>query len=179
MAWLTNSGYLYKYDIQNPSLGAQSVSPEQYGAFNMAFNHDTHELVMGLCKNNVTNDCDIYIWNMETNAKEAIVTDPFDQGNLDYDGHVIAYVDSQASGARWFDSSLGEVRIVDRDTRVIRVVSPLDHNYGASIWSHWMAFNNVGAWGDSVILCDLLKGKFVDKDGHVVPAPDAGPDGGK
>jgi hypothetical protein len=98
----------------------------------------------------------------------------------DIDNHIVVYVDSQAAGEHWGDNQLGEVRIIDRETLVKRTITPVDRFYGIGIWERWIVFNNVGIWGDSLILCDLLEGGFVDAEGHVCPEDEGCPelDGG-
>jgi hypothetical protein len=120
-------------------------------------------------------------WNPETNVRTVLVSEPFDQGHPDADGHLVSYLDSQASGAGYWSGYHAEVKIIDRDTLVQRTVLPLDSYFGTGIWSHYLVSNNVGMWGDSLILCDLEAGGLVDTDGHVIPesTPDAGVDGGK
>jgi len=179
----TDDGYLYSFDIENSSQDPQLVYNSEIGVGFMSFDHDTHELVTSLVKKHETDGSDIWLWNIETGKYEVIVTAPYSQTLCDIDSHVIAYVDSQANGTDWrAGGDRAEVRIVDRDTNVIRKVMPLDVYYGISIWSHYLAMNNYGRWGDSIILCDLLEGGFMDADGHVIPeggAPDAGvPDAG-
>jgi hypothetical protein len=90
----------------------------------------------------------------------------------------------EARSAKQLPNDDVEIRVVDRDSGVIRTVMPMETYYGLGIWEHWIAFNNYGMWGDSLIVCDLLEGGFMDAAGHVCPesgcpVPDAGPDGGK
>jgi len=179
-----HDGLLYKLNLDNPTPGPQFVDLEGAGFSFPSFNHDTHEMVAGAYDKNETDGTDIWVWDIEAGTSpEVIVSDPYDQVLPDYDDHVIAYLDSQANGTGWrAGGDRAEVRIVDRDTKVIRKVMPLDVYYGIGIWSHYLAMNNYGRWGDSIILCDLLEGGFMDADGHVIPeggAPDAGvPDSG-
>ncbi len=168
---------LYKYDIEHPENGYELIHPEKLGVFYMSFDKATHELITGIYINGVTNRYDLYAWDMETNTYTILVDDPLDQLLPDYHGHIVGYVDSQEAGVYWFSSNSGDVRIIDRETKEKRIVLPLDTYYGLSIWSHYLAVNNVGRWGDSLILCDLKEGGFVDDAGHVIP-DGAGMDGG-
>jgi hypothetical protein len=175
---------LGKFDIEDQAAGTQVLDPEQIYSydFGLAFNNDTHELVGGTAYDGTTDGFDLVLWNPETNARTIFLSEPYDQGNPDYDGHVIAYLDSQESGTYWYVSNRSAVKIIDRDTSVKREVLPLDTYYGTAIWSHYLATNNVGTWGDSLILCDLEEMGLMDGDGHVVPegsgGTDAGVDGG-
>jgi len=175
---------LGKFDIEDQAAGTQVLDPEQIYSydFGLAFNNDTHELVGGTAYDGTTDGFDLVLWNPETNARTIFLSEPYDQGNPDYDGQFIAYLDSQESGTYWYVSNRSAVKIIDRDTRVKREVLPLDTYYGTAIWSHYVATNNVGTWGDSLILCDLEEMGLMDGDGHVVPegsgGTDAGVDGG-
>jgi len=130
----------------------------------------------------ITTGYDIVTWDMETNEYTLLVNEPYDQGLPDADGHIVTYLDSQAAGGGWFGSYHSEVKIIDRDTLEKRVVLPLDTYYGLGIWDHYLAVNNVGMWGDSIVVCDLEIMDLVDSEGHVIPegsGADAGADGGK
>jgi len=84
--------------------------------------------------------------------------------------HVVAYADSQANEDGWFTGdNWAEVKIIDRDTKEKRTITSMDRFYGIGIWDRYLAFNNWGMWGDSIILCDLVEGGFMDADGHVIP----------
>ena len=85
------------------------------------------------------------------------------------DGHVVVYEDSQAAGEGFFPDQRTELRILDRETGAKRVVMPLDVYYGVGIWERWIAFNNYGRYGDSLITCDLVEAGYMDSDLHVVP----------
>jgi hypothetical protein len=176
---------LWKYDITNPDAGVQQVEPSTIGAMWMAANPSRPETVVGAGIQGITERLDIVVWNLETNERTIVVNDPWDQGGPDAHGNLITYIDSQANNAQWFGNYKGEVRVVDRDTLVKRVVLPLSTYWGVAIWDHWVATNNAGPWGDIIILCDLLEMGIVDADNNVIPedapdaGPDASPDGGK
>ena len=150
----------------------------------MAFNADTGELVTGTYISGVTDNIGLDSWNMETNERTVIIDNPWDQGMPDASGYVIAYVDSEAAGENWFTDNQSQVKIIDRETLVVRTITPLvGRYYSIGIWSHWLAFNPTSYWGDVIVLCDLLEGGFVGVDGHVCtesgyPETDAGVDGG-
>jgi len=161
---------LYKFDMQNPQLGSQKLYDDPIGVFNIAFNHDTHEAVMGANVPDVTDHYDLWLWNPETGDYEVLLSEPWDQGLADFDGHVVAYADSQANEDGWFTGdNWAEVKIIDRDTKEKRTITSMDRFYGIGIWDRYLAFNNWGMWGDSIILCDLVEGGFMDADGHVIP----------
>jgi hypothetical protein len=174
-------GHLYKYDVTNSSATVEQVSTLDLDHMWMSFEKQSHTLVGGFTISGVTDSYDILTWNMETNEYSILVNDEWDQGGVDADGHLIGYLDSQANDSAWFGVYRSEVRIVDRDTLVKRVVLPLDTYYGLGLWSHYLAVNNVGTWGDSIVLCDLEVMGLVDADGHVIPEGaemDAGVDAG-
>lgn len=171
---------LYKYDLDNPAIPAL-MHDDALDHMWMSFEKATHELIGGLYLPGITERFDIVAWDMETDEYTVLVNDEWDQGLPDADGHLVAYVDSQANDSGWYGVHRSEVRVIDRDTSVKRVVLPLDTYYGLGLWSHYLAVNNVGTWGDSIVLCDLEVMGLVDGDGHVIPedVADAGVDGGK
>jgi hypothetical protein len=175
--------HLYKYDFETPWAETQLMYDGALDHMWMSFEKDSHELVGGLYMPGVTERLDIVVWDMETNNYAILVNDEWDQGLPDADGHLVGYIDSQANDSAWYGVHLSEVKIIDRDTLEKRVVLPLDTYYGLGIWSHYLAVNNVGAWGDSIVLCDLEEMGLVDGSGHVCPESgcpeiDAGVDGG-
>jgi len=91
------------------------------------------------------------------------------------------YLDSNPAGEYWFSEYHCETRVLDMETGVVRTVMPLDAYFGPSIWGHYVVVNNYGAWGDSLVLCDLEEGGIMDASGHIIPeyGSDAGVDGGK
>jgi len=173
---------LKKFDLETPDAGVQQVSPDDVSDLGLTFTEDC-ELISSIGIEDVTDGLDLVVWDMETDEYEIIVDDTLDQGLPDAYGHIIAYVDTQEAGTPWYGFYRGELRIADRETLVKRVVLPLDTYYSIGIWSHWIAANNVGLWGDSIILCDILEMGLVDDDGHVCPEegcpePDGGLDSG-
>jgi hypothetical protein len=183
---ILNTDYtLWKYDVTDPDAGVQQVEPDVIGPMWMAANPLRQETIVGAVVPGITERFDIVAWDLETNERTIVVNDPWDQGLPDAHGNLITYIDSQANNGQWFGNYKGEVRVVDRDTLVKRVVLPLSTYWGVAIWDHWVATNNVGPWGDIIILCDLLEMGIVDTDNNVLPedapdaGPDAGPDGGK
>jgi len=179
--------YLYKFDLNDTAAGPQQVEPTNIAFAGVDFNKTTGELVAGVGITGETQGADIVGWDLETNARTTILSEPLDQLQTDTDGHVIGYLDSQASGMQWYGNYLAEAKIVDRDTGVKRTVLPLDTYFGLGMWGHYLAVNNVGTWGDTIILCDMEAGGLMDTDGHVIPlggypdggVGDAGLDAGK
>jgi len=113
-----------------------------------------------------------------------LINEPYDQAAPDVDGNLVAYLDSQAAQT-YYIAAQNEVRVFDRDTQEKRVVLPPGEYYGLGIWGHWVAVNNLGTWGDSLILCDLQEMGLVDGNNHAIPegavldgGVDGGPDGG-
>jgi hypothetical protein len=115
-------------------------------------------------------DClQLELWTMETDTMTVLLDEPWSQVVPDIDGHVVVYQDSQAAGESYWTRQRSDLRIVDRDSGTVRVVMPLDTYYGVGIWERWIAFNNYGMYGDSLIICDLVEGGYMDSDLHVVP----------
>ena len=101
------------------------------------------------------------LWDVAAGTMTVLVDDPDWQAVPDVDGHVVVYEQMSTAGT--------ELRIVDRDTGVKRTVMPLDTYYGVGIWERWIAVNNYGLWGDSLITCDLVEGGFMSDALPVVP----------
>jgi hypothetical protein len=159
---------LYKFDLENPGDGYRQISTERLNTLGLAFDRDTGTLVASV----VTADSDdlrLELWDMETEAMTVLLDEPWSQVIPDVDGHVVVYQDSQAAGERYGESMRSDLRVIDRDSHAIRVVMPLDTYYGVGIWERWIAFNNYGRYGDSLITCDLVAGGFLDADLHVIP----------
>ena len=168
--------HLYKFDLQNPTSGVQEMESINIGFAGVDFDKVTGELIAAVGMAVGTDGTDIVSWNMETNDRTMILSEPWDQLQVDSDNHVSGYLDSAASGLYWFGNYLAEAKVIDRSTGVKRTVLPLETYYGLGFWGHYLAVNNVGAWGDSIILCDLEAGGIMGTDGHVIPLD--GPDGG-
>lgn len=181
----TDGDTLLKYDVTNPDAGVQQVEPGTLGAMWMAANPLRQEVVLGAWIDDLTERFDIVVWDLETHERTVVVSDPWDQGGPDAHGNLIVYTDSQTNNSSWFGAYKGEIRVVDRDTLVKRVVLPLSTYWGVAVWDRWVATNNSGPWVDIIILCDLLEMGIVDADNNVIPddapdaGPDASPDGGK
>jgi hypothetical protein len=161
---------LYKLDLEAPKKGAKRMSDQRMGLMWMSFNPTSGELVTGTNIPGETASFSLDIWDMETDVREVIVDDPHSQGAPDAFGSVISYLDSQAAGQGWFENNLSELKIIDRETGVIRVITPtLGRHYDHGIWEKWLAFNTTGPWGDLLVLCNLEEGGFIDAAGHVIP----------
>jgi hypothetical protein len=174
IVYLMNSR-LYKFDVTDIAAGSTMLTNYDVGVAGLAFDRDTGIIVAGIGIPGETETARLEEWNVETGEMTIILDEPTIQMYPDVDGHVVAYLDAPLG------SSKSEIRIFDRQTLEKRTVMPMDTYYGLGIWEHWIAVNNVGTWGDSLIVCDLLEGGFMDAAGHVCPEsgcpePDAGPD---
>jgi len=184
-AYAVDGGHdtLYKFDLDNPGLGKQMLDATEVSSWRISFNEETHELVGSFYASGLTDGLDLFVWDPETNERTMLLSEPWDQGSPDYSGHLITYIDSQVNDCGWFGSYLGELKVIDRDTLVKRVILPNSQYYGVGVWSHYIAANNVGPWGDIIIACDLEVMGIVDASGHVCPESgcpelDGGVDGG-
>ena len=166
--------HLYKYDVTNPAGGYSLLYPDYIVISMLSFNSDTGHLVTGTKLTGITDDFDLDIWNMETNERTTILSTAGKQRMPDASGHLISYFDHEPYGAP--ATGTCAIRVVDQETGVTRRVLPWNTWYSQGIWGHWVAANNYGTWGDSIILCDLEAGGLVDSEGHVIPL--GGPDGG-
>ena len=166
---LMNDNYLYKFDLSDPGAGPQQLAPYEMGITGMAFDRDTGVLITGVHRVGESDDYRLQTWNMSMGETSVLLDQPWSQVMGDVDGHVVVYNDSQAAGETYWAHQYSELRILDRDTGAIRVVMPLDTYYGVGIWERWIAFNNYGMYGDSLIICDLVAAGYMDADLHVVP----------
>jgi hypothetical protein len=164
-----NDGYLYKFDLSDPGAGPQQLAPYEMGITGMAFDRDTGLLITGVHRVGESDDYRLQTWNMTTGETAVLLDQPWSQVMGDVDGHVVVYNDSQAAGEPYWSHQYSELRILDRDTGAIRVVMPLDTYYGVGIWERWIALNNYGMYGDSLVICDLVAAGYMDADLHVVP----------
>lgn len=169
--WVANfdGDYLVYYDHQRPEQGMKKMIEEKVEEWGYSFNRDTGEFVGGFYQKGYTDAFDLVVWDFETNEREILAGGPYSQGFCDASGFVIAYQDSAASGGHWSQTKKAEVKIIDRETKVTRKVLHSDTWYGLGIWSHYIATNNYGKWGDSLIVCDLKEMGLMDEQGHVVP----------
>ena len=104
-------------------------------------------------------DYRLELWDVAAGTMTVLVDDPDWQAVPDVDGHVVVYEQMSTAGT--------ELRIVDRETGAKRTVMPLDTYYGVGIWERWIAFNNYGMYGDSLIICDLVEAGHMSDDLHV------------
>ncbi len=168
VAWASEH-FLYKFDLSDPGAGPQQLAPYEMGITGMAFDRDTGLLITGVHRVGESDDYRLQTWNMTTGETSVLLDQPWSQVMGDVDGHVVVYDDSQVAGEPYWSHQYSELRILDRDTGVIRVVMPLDIYYGVGIWERWIAFNNYGIYGDSLIICDLVAAGYMDAELHVVP----------
>jgi hypothetical protein len=161
--------YLYKFDLADPGAGPRRVASYTMEITGLAFDRDTGVLVVAAFISGESDDFRLETWDLATDSRTILLDDPWSQVVPDVDRHVVVYQDSQAAGETYFAHQRSELRIVDRDTGVKRVVMPLDTYYGVGIWERWIAFNNYGTYGDSLIICDLVEAGYMSADLHVTP----------
>jgi len=174
--------YIYKFDLSNTAAGVQPVDPANIQVEGADVHEPTQSLIAGASISGVTDNIDLVRWDLETNERTVLLSADWDQLLPDTSGFAVMYLDSNPAGEHWFAEFQCDVKVMDLETGVIRTVMPLDAYFGSAIWSHWVAVNNYGHWGDSIILCDLEEGGIMDSEGHIIPEgsdPDAGVDGGK
>jgi hypothetical protein len=160
---------VYRFDLLDPGTGPNQVGPDGIRTEGLAFDRDTGVLIVATYRAPRSDDWGLETWDIATGETTDLLDDPWSQVIPDVDGHVVAYQDSQAAGESYWDHQRSELRIVDRDTGAKRVVMPLDTYYGVGIWERWIAFNNYGMYGDSLIICDLVAAGYMDEDLHVIP----------
>jgi len=61
------------------------------------------------------------------------------------------------------------VDIIDLDTGERRRVFDAAIHYAPGIWDKWLVVNQIGPFGDAILLCDLVAGGFMSEDRHVCP----------
>ena len=160
---------VYKFDLLDPAAGPQPIGPDGILSEGMAFDRDTGTLIITTYRPSRSADLGLEAWDMATETTSDVLDDTWSEIIPDVDGHVVVYLDSEAAGESYWAHERSDIRIVDRETGAVRVVLPLDTYYGVGIWERWIAVNNYGLWGDSLITCDLVEGGFMSDDLHVVP----------
>jgi hypothetical protein len=167
----TDDDLVYSYDLQSPEQPPQALSPLRAEAVNMSMQSNSPIAVIGIGmeEGGGTEAFDLVMWNVETNERTTLAGGPWDQVMPDIDGHLVAYVDTAPVKKFWHSGNTGELKLIDVETRVTRSILPVSAYYGVGLWSHWVAVNNLGKWGDALILCDLKQMGLVDEEGHVVP----------
>jgi len=155
---------LVRYDLQNLAAGGEAYKEEAGygGGAGVAFNGQTGMLYIG--------GADLHFWNMNTGQRGLLVTDPGSQVFPDADGHAIVYISSEQTGDNWWgNGQIGDIRLRDLETGVTRMVFPMMKHYAPGITERWMVVNQVGPYGDALILCDLVEAGFMDESLHVCP----------
>ena len=167
---MENAYQLHRFDLLDPGAGVQplTMGPPLY-SHGLSFDRDTGTLVASTSITGVTDDYRLELWDVASGTMTVLLDEPWSQVLPDVDGHVVVYQDSQAAGESYGEHQRSDLRIVDRDSGVKRVVMPLDTYYGVAIWERWIAFNNYGMYGDSLITCDLVEAGYLDADLHVIP----------
>ncbi|MBI5489317.1 MAG: hypothetical protein HY905_18430 [Deltaproteobacteria bacterium] len=165
----TENHGVYKFDLLDPGAGPRQVGPDDILTEGLAFDRDTGVLIITTYRASRSDDYGLEAWDMATGTMTDVLDDAWSEVLPDVDGHVVVYQDSEAAGESYWTRQRSDLRIVDRDTGAVRVVMPLDTYYGVGIWERWIALNNYGIWGDSLITCDLVEGGFMSEDLHVVP----------
>jgi hypothetical protein len=178
---LSGDEYLYKFDLENTGVGSQLIQADPVQVEGADINDLTQDLITGAFVPGETDNLDLVRWDLDTNARSVLLSEPWDQLLPDTSGYAVVYLDSNPAGEYWFSAYHCDVRVIDIETGVVRTVLPLDAYFGPSIWSHYIVANNYGMWGDSLVLCDLEEGGIMDSSGHIIPegGSDAGVDGGK
>jgi hypothetical protein len=128
------------------------------------------KIYSGTMTTDVTEGFDIWIWDIESGTASYLDHAPYDQLLTDGDGHVLAYLDTESLASYYYDNGLqAYVEIHDLDTHVTRTVTPVpDMYYGVAVSGKWLAYGVVFA-GDTIVLCDLEAGGYIDSEGHVIP----------
>jgi hypothetical protein len=174
--------YIYKFDLSDTAAGVQPVDPGNIQVEGADISDVAQALVAGAFVPGETDNLDLVRWDLETNDRTVLLSEPWDQLLPDTSGHAVVYLDSNPAGQYWFAEYRCDVRVIDMETGAVRTVMPLDAYFGPSIWGHYVTVNNYGTWGDSLVLCDLEEGGLMDEGGHVIPEvsdPDAGADAGE
>jgi hypothetical protein len=164
-----NEESLFRFDLSDPGAGPQLLTARLLDSLGLAFDRDTGVLIAAVWVPGESDDFRLETWDVAAGTMTVLLDAPWSQVLCDVDGHVVVYEDSQAAGETWGAHNSADLRILDRDTGAMRVVMPLDTYYGVGIWERWIAFNNYGTYGDSLIICDLVAGGYMSDDLHVIP----------
>ena len=160
---------VFKFDLVDPGAGPRPIGPDGILSDGLAFDRGTGTLIITTYRESRSDDWGLEAWDMATETIADLLDDAWSEVGPDVDGHVIVYQDSESAGESYWAHERSDIRIFDRETGAVRVVLPLDTYYGVGIWERWIAVNNYGLWGDSLITCDLIEGGFMSADLHVIP----------
>lgn len=129
------------------------------------------------------NRCDIEAHDLETGATSWAHVEQWDQILPSVSGHVLAYADKADFAENWFSDQRSHIELYDLETGITRRVTPVGTDYyGIGVHQKYLAYL-LGP--QTLILCDLVEGGYIDASGHVCPdtgcpdVPDAGVDAGK
>jgi hypothetical protein len=172
--------WLWKYDVLN-GVGPTLV---QYGMTQITWPKIADGVIYSGTWDSpadMTNKCDVRTNDVGTNEGAWVFESPWDQIGPTVSGRVLAYFDTQELAHDWFEDQTSNVEIYDLDTGVTRKLTDVAFAYSAlARHDRYLGYKA----GDTLILCDLEAGGFIDSSGHVCPEsgcpePDGGVDGGK
>jgi hypothetical protein len=172
--------YQYKYDVINgvgPTVIESGVYTTVWPRISDGISYS------GTWENpfNADHRCDVRASNLETGENTWVFQSPWDQIGGTVSGRVLAYADTEELAHNWFEDQTAHVELHDLDTGLSRNLTEIPAEYsGFARHDKYMAYE----YGDTLILCDLEAGGFIDAAGHLCPESgcpelDAGVDGGK
>jgi hypothetical protein len=111
--------------------------------------------------------CDIHVHDLETSENAWVFTSPWDQIGPSVSGYVLAYLDTEELALHWLSDPFAHVEIFDLETKVTRRITNLPEiYYTVTVNGKHLAW---GAGDQTIIICDLEAGGFIDQSGHVIP----------
>ncbi len=111
--------------------------------------------------------CDIHVHDLKTGKNKFILSQPWDQIQPSPSGKVVAYLDTETLGHKWFSNNTSQVEIGDIEIGMTRqITTEPGEYYSVALNGKNLAFTR-GA--NELYLCDLERGGYIDTTGHVIP----------
>jgi hypothetical protein len=168
----------YKYDVMN-GIGPTVVETPVYDTVWPRICDGVSYSATAAEPLNLDYRYDVRASNLETGENTWVIQSPWDQIGGTVSGRILAYADTEELGHSWFSDQTAHVELYDLDTGLSRNLTEIPAEYsGFARHDKYMAYE----YGDTLILCDLQAGGFIDATGHLCPesgCSDAGVDGGK
>ena len=170
----------YKYDVQN-GVGPTVIETPVYDTVWPRIDNGVAYSATAAYPLDLDFGYDVRASDLETGINTWVFPSAWDQMGGTVSGRVLGYADTEELAHNWFADQTAHVELYDLDTGLTRNLTEVPAEYsGFARHDKYMAYQ----YGDTLILCDLEAGGFIDATGHLCPESgcrdaDAGVDGGE